>query len=80
MDDMTLEQCAKEYEALAAIQEAEGTPAYRNLADTSRRCAKSLRLEAKTGVPHCVCCLRPLAHGTMGGARWAKPTHNSATA
>ena len=60
---MTLEQHAAEYETLASTQEAEGTDDARNRANTSRRAAESLRLEAKTGTPHCVCCLRPLACG-----------------
>lgn len=71
--EMTLEQHAAEYDALAASQEAEGTDASRNRANTSRRAAKSLRLEAETGTPHCVCCLRPLSCGTQGGANWTKP-------
>lgn len=32
---------------------------YRNKAATYRDVAKSLRMEAQTGVPHCVCCFKP---------------------
>jgi len=59
MTPAELERLADDYDRLAAEQEAERTPAYEAMAATSRRCARSLRLEAQTGKLHCVCCLKP---------------------
>lgn len=61
---------AEHWEALAdeALRIAEWDEAHagsgapqRNKADSYKRTAKSLRIEAVTGVPHCVCCLKPLS-------------------
>lgn len=35
---------------------------YRNKAESYRNVAKACQLEAKTGIPHCACCLKPNGH------------------
>lgn len=54
----------------AAWDEAHGhgpCPAHRERAKTYDRCAESLRLEASTGVPHCMCHLGPSSACPYGG-------------
>ena len=74
-----LETAAKHWESLAQQELDMGTHevavgvsltmgVYNNRADTYRRTAKSLRLEAKTGVWHCVCCLKPQSSERRAGA------------
>jgi hypothetical protein len=48
---------AREWEALADQQEDTSFGRWR--ASTYRRTAEAFRLEAQTGVAHCVCCLKP---------------------
>lgn len=67
---MSAAQHAAEWEALAAEADQMGDwersrgrydGAYRNRAESYRKAAKSLQLEAATGVPHCACCHKPLS-------------------
>ncbi len=51
-----LETHAKEWEDLADQQE--NTAPGQARAATYRRAAESLRMEARTGMPHCGCCLK----------------------
>lgn len=56
------EDLAKEEDHKAAIdaQAGHNTSANHERAKFYRRTAESFRLEAKTGKPHCACCLKPL--------------------
>lgn len=49
---------ADEWEALAEGEDVKDGQAARHRAATYRRTAQALRLEAKTGLPHCACCLK----------------------
>lgn len=57
-----IDECHKhadEWEALAEEQDMiDGEPA-KARARTYRRTAEAMRMEAKTGTPHCACCLSP---------------------
>jgi hypothetical protein len=73
---------AEHWEALAAdaLRMAEwndthigsGAP-QRHQAETYKRTAEALRIEARTGVPHCSCCMKPLGRpsgpGVLGSRR-----------
>jgi len=60
MSEVTLEAHAADWDALAAEQDRDaGNPAARARAETYRRTAESLRIEARTGVAVCVCCYKP---------------------
>lgn len=64
---------AEHWEALAASAEdlakwnrdngfdlsAPGQSVGDHQAETYRRCARTLRLEHETGIPHCMCCEKP---------------------
>jgi hypothetical protein len=52
---------ADEADAMASYEESQGRfgGAYRNKAALYRRTVQANALEAKTGQPHCVCCLKP---------------------
>lgn len=54
-------QLAEEAERMATYLESRGEfgGTYRNKAETYRRTAEALRLEAATDLFHCVCCLKP---------------------
>lgn len=73
-------EAAQHWEALADIAEdmarhevamgihvgpVESTPVFHK-ARTYRNTAKSLRLGVETGLPHCACCLKPMAAATHG--------------
>ena len=62
---------AVEADAWASYLESRGEHggSYRNKAATYRRTVEALDLEAATGEPHCVCCLKPMGRGGVPGRR-----------